>query len=229
MSHWSWLLVCAVLLLAHVGEGQYKQGTGTYNQTIDAAIAELQEVVQSNPETIQNYYPEKLEIPNDGYVYDYPNIIHYRIGMLMDPCRFLPYNCCMNVFGTAEYPSLRLTGHEQERALKYPVLGSDNVVSQLYDLIYEDWSTVAYSAQRWADDDVIIDNECLSLYEPHENCFGKNIAYKRNPLRPACTDNNNTYNSLSGCLSPLNGTWYPKCATIAYTQNAFAALCENEA
>ena len=228
MYQWSWLLVCAVLLLAHVGEGQYKQGTGTYNQTLDAAIAELQEVIQSNPETIENYYPEKLEVPNDGYVFDYPNIIHYRIGMLMDPCKFLPYNCCMNVFGTAEYPSLRITGHEQERVLKYPVLGSDEVVSQLYDLVYDDWSSVAYSAQRWSDDDVIIDNECLSLYTPHANCFGKNIAYKRNPLRPACTDNNNTYNSLSGCLSPVNGTLYPKCATIAYTQNTFAALCENE-
>lgn len=37
------------------------------------------------------------------YSFDYPLPEDYRISILMDPCRYLAFNCCINVFGTCSH------------------------------------------------------------------------------------------------------------------------------
>jgi hypothetical protein len=165
-------------------------------------------------------------LDNNKYVFDFPLSAKYRIGILIDPCRFNAYNCCMNVYGTPEYPALLQSGLEAERAFKYEVIANENEVASNYFLIDEDsGSTVA---QRTADDSAVFNLSCIAKGNPTTFCSGRNYAYTRSALRPPCMDNNSTLNILDGCLAP-NGTKHSKCVQVGYTSNAFIPQCGTHA
>lgn len=98
-------------------------------QTLAAGKEELIGEIQSHPDVNLMYYPERGLISADSYVYDYPLSADYRIGILIDPCRYNSYNCCMNVYGSAEYHALLTSGLEAERNFKYIVLANETEVS----------------------------------------------------------------------------------------------------
>jgi hypothetical protein len=186
----------------------------------------LEEVVRSNPDVIELFYPEKKYIYNDYYVESMPESATYRIGIILDPCRYNTYNCCMNVFGTPEYPALLKSNLEQERVFKYKVLAEDDEVGKNYFMVNEDGGSLKKSQLRSADDFQLHDKTCETLDSPTRFCQGRNFAYQRSPLRPPCMDNNASINVLGGCTAP-NGTHLPHCVSVAYTSNTFIPQCNS--
>lgn len=85
--------------------------------------------VQSHPDVNLFFYPDRALLSANSYVYDYPISADYRIGILIDPCRYNSYNCCMNVYGMPEYRALLSSGLESERVFKYNVLANETQVS----------------------------------------------------------------------------------------------------
>jgi hypothetical protein len=163
---------------------------------------ELMSTLESTDDVKYYFDPNSVLINNKYYENSFPSPADYRIALAVDPCRFLAYNCCMNVFGTPEYPALIDDGLEQDRVVKYTVLGDESAVQINYQAVFEDQSLVPSTALRMADDDAVIDYSCLGKGIPYNYCYGKNYAFQRSSSRPNCSDNNVTLDSLAGCLSP---------------------------
>lgn len=224
------LLYCSliVFLLSYRCFAQYRQGTAEYKQAWLQGTATLLNEIESNPDVQYIFDPDSALIDNTFYVNNFPLPEEYRISIAIDPCRYLPYNCCMNVFGTPEYTSLIDNGLEAERQVKYAVLGDESAVQINYQSVFEDASLVPVTEIRAADDDAVIDLSCERLGSPEIYCYGKNYAFRRSSFRPNCTDNNITLNSLSGCQSPVDGSYHRHCVQIGYSQNAFIGQCQGE-
>merc|ERR1719197_2071355 len=133
----------------------------------------------------------------------------------------------MNVFGTGEYPKLKLAGLEKERVNPKIVIGNESDIFANYDLVYEDGSSVLISDSRGADDEYIIDYECDAKSVPYARCIGKNFAHRRSLDRPACLDYNQTIDVMKGCRYP-NGERRDYCVQVAYSHNAFIGMCGGE-
>lgn len=118
-------------------------------------VAQLREQIQSHPDTNLYFFPDRAGPSKDNYTFDYPDPADYRIGINIDPCRFNSYDCCLNAFGSTEYPSLITSGLEQERFFRYNVLAAEEEVSTNYVLIYEDGTSVPNQASRYADDEAV--------------------------------------------------------------------------
>jgi hypothetical protein len=185
----------------------------------------LAEDIKSHPDTNLFFNPDRALMSDANYVFDYPLSAQYRIGILIDPCRFNSYNCCMNVFGTPEYPALLKSSLEQEREYKYVEIADETDVSSNYYLVYEDGSAIATNAQRSADDYQIHNETCEAMDVPYSYCQGRNYATQRSLLRPACMDNNSTLDVLTGCYS-TEGEFSPHCVQVGYSSNTFIPLCK---
>lgn len=207
---------------------QFRNDTTQYEQTIAAEVAKLQEQIRSHSDVDFFFNPESVLLDTDTYVFDYPVSANYRIGIIIDPCRFNAYNCCINVFGSPEYPALLTSNLEAERIFKYEVIADENEVASNYFLIDEDSGSISTSAQRSADDDAIIDLECISEGNPYSYCQGRNYAFRRSAFRPACLDNNSTLDNMLGCTAP-NGTSLEKCVAVGFASNTFIPQCAPDA
>jgi len=188
----------------------------------------LEKQIKTHPDVNFLFNPESVLIYTDNYVFDFPLSAKYRIGILIDPCRFNSYNCCVNVFGSPEYPALLTSGLESERAYKYDVIANENEVASNYFLVDENSNTIDTRAVRGADDSAVFELSCVSDGNPSSLCAGRNYAFNRSPLRPPCMDNNSTLDVLSGCQA-ANGTKYSHCVQIAFSSNVFVPLCNAEA
>jgi len=167
--------------------------------------------------------------PTNTYAFDFPLPQDFRISIFIDPCRFNAYNCCINVFGAAEYPALRVSGLEPERAKVVTVIATDTEVAINYDLVYEDGSPVAVTNQRAADDETVIDVTCGEKGfdiqgQPSSFCAGLDYSFVRSPYRPPCSDNNFSLNALAVCTD-VHGNVRNNCVQIGYTQNAYIGQC----
>jgi hypothetical protein len=191
-------------------------------------VQELRDEIETHPDVNFYYNPSSVLLDNNKYVFSYPLSAKYRIGIIVDPCRFNNYNCCMNVFGAPEYPSLLQSGLEAERAYQFNVIANENEVASNYFLIDEDGASIATTAVREADDSAVFNLSCVSKGNPTSFCSGRNYAYTRSTLRPPCMDNNSTFDVLQGCYAP-NGTKYNHCMQLAFTSNAFIPQCNDEA
>lgn len=93
-------LLCALVLLGvyfKILNGQY--GTSTYQYQLGMTQEQelLKEQVQSLPDVNYYYYPQRQYFSySNTYTFDFLTASSYRIGILIDPCRFNAYNCCMN-------------------------------------------------------------------------------------------------------------------------------------
>lgn len=163
----------------------------------------LEQSIESTDDVKYFFNPDSVLIDNTYYVNDFPLPADYRIALAVDPCRYLAYNCCMNVFGTPEYPALINDGLEAERVVKYTVLGGENAVQINYQAVFEDQSLIPVTELRMADDSAVIDYDCEALDDPYDYCYGKDYAFQRSPFRPNCSDNNVTLDTLAGCISPI--------------------------
>jgi hypothetical protein len=75
---------------------QYSVDTPQYKFGIADQQALLTEEVKSLPDTNYYFYPERQYLYTSTYTFDFLTTADYRIGILVDPCRFNSYNCCMN-------------------------------------------------------------------------------------------------------------------------------------
>lgn len=193
-------------------------------QTLERNTESLVEEVTSHPDVNLLLHPKRALLENDFYLFEYPQSAKYRIGLIVDPCRFNAYNCCINVFGSPEYPALLRSNLEQDRAFKYQVIADDEETSKNYFLVTEDGGSMKEAARRSADDYELIDYSCVSVGNPHRYCQGRNYALKRSPLRPNCVDNNQTVDALAGCYA-ANGTKLEKCVAVAFGSSTFIPQC----
>lgn len=191
------------------------------------ATQELIGEIKAHPDVNLIFNPQAAYPNNDYYVFDFPKIIDFRLGLLVDPCRYNNYDCCMGVFGTAEYPALLNSRLQQERVFKYTVIASDTEVAKNFYMVDEDSNPISYSSQRSADDYEVLNTSCVSLDNPYTYCQGRNYGLERAPLRPACMDNNYTLDVLAGCYYP-NGTYSTYCVQVAYSSNTFIPFCQTD-
>ena len=220
-----WFLI--LLFLLHV-KSQFRNFTNQYIEMMRDNLDLLRGEIQSHPDVELDFYPDRANIFADSYRFDFPQVENYRINIIMDPCKGKDDPaCCLNVFGTAEYPKLKLDGLEPERQNPKNVLSNDSDIQTNYDLVFEDGSSVPITSSRGADDELIIDYECDNERIPYSRCRGKNYAHRRSSHRPACIDNNQTIDVMKGCQTPV-GEHLDYCVAIAYTQNSFIGLCGGE-
>merc|ERR1711937_574067 len=103
---------------------------------------------EQHPDVEVVRYPERALIDTDSYRFDYPLSEEFRLNLIIDPCKGLEPDCCMNTFGTPTYPSLKRSGLEAERVQAKMVLADDEDIAENYDLVYEDGSAVPVEATR---------------------------------------------------------------------------------
>jgi hypothetical protein len=208
-------------------QSQFQSGTSQYDQLLETNIGLLNEELQSHPDVELTFYPERALPDNNQYRFDFPLSENYRLNIIMDPCKGQQPDCCMNVFGTNEYPKLKIDGQEVERVNRKIVLANDSDILANFELVYEDGSMVPTDAMRGADDEYVIDYDCDMLQKPYSRCRGKNYAHRRSDLRPPCLDNNQTIDVMKGCQNS-DGEHFDHCVQVAYTQNAFIGVCDGE-
>jgi hypothetical protein len=221
------LLVVLVLSFLARGGSQFRNYTAQYAELMERNVAELYEEIELHPDVELVRYPERALINADKYRFDFPLAEEFRLNIIMNPCKGKAPDCCMNVFGTAEYPKLKLDGLEAERQQPKSVVANESDIQANFDLVYEDGSRVPVDSMRGADDDLVIDYECVGLAKPYARCRGKNYANKRSEDRPACLDYNQTIDVMAGCQTP-EGKHMDYCVQVAYTQNTFIGLCDGE-
>lgn len=211
--------------------GQFAEDSSQYKLLMKEETLLLYDEVTSNDDVNLYFNPQNALINADNYISDYPDPIFYRINILVDPCKHLNYNCCIDTFGSPEYPSMKINPLEQARVYKPLLLGADDEVTANYNLVYADGTSVPASTKRGADDDVIHNVTCEARNEPKPSthCMSKHIAFNRSSERPACNDNNFSVNALQACYY-IDGTLskFP-CFQVGYSQNALIGQCSDDA
>ena len=175
---------------------------GSQVQEYDGGLNVLAEQIESHPDVNLYFHPNRAFIDNTKYLFSYPDPEDYGIQIAVDPCRFKNYSCCMNVFGSPEYPALIKDGLEKERVVRYAVLGNDTEIQINYEAVYDDGSLVPTAALRQADDETILYPNCTARNIPYSFCAGYQFAYRRSHQRPACMDSNVTLDSMAVRLKP---------------------------
>jgi len=64
---------------------------------------ELKEQLESLPDVNYFFHPSRARPFTNGYSFDFPVTGDFRVGLIVDPCKYNNYDCCNNVFGTPEY------------------------------------------------------------------------------------------------------------------------------
>lgn len=209
---------------------QWPEFSGKFEQVMNEDEADLlSEIVENHPDYVKYIYPGGVPIYTDKYRYTFPDIEDYRIGLLIDPCRSLNFNCCINQYGTPEYRALKKSGIEPERVNRKLILANDTVISSRVNLVYEDSSKVSTSGtsisnSRFAADETILDPECNGNGNPYQYCIDYQYRKLMSSIRPPCTDNNSSLDSTQNCLD-IYGNSNETCVAIGFSQNAFIAQC----
>jgi len=223
-------IIWGMWMLSGVMHAQYRSDQQKYAEVmLDEQIKLTNRLYESNEDLNLHFNPYSFQLENNGFIFSYPTTEEYRIGIIVDPCRghVRPYDCCVNVFGAPEYPALKVAGHTQERVVRYPVLGNETEVRINYNLVYEDGSELPVYAQRTPDDEEVHAYECESQGVPYAYCAGKNYAFRRSSMMPACMDNNQSMNTLNSCYT-IDGEEVPNCTAVGYSQNAFIGQCTGD-
>jgi hypothetical protein len=218
------ILLILLLSLTIITHGQYATTTLQFKEAYALGLSKLNASLTSNPDVIDKYNPKLKLLFADYYIYNYPSVTQFQIGIILDPCRGLKPDCCLNVFGTPEYPAFIIDRGEVERVIRVPILGNESEVSTNIKLLYESWSPVPVASSRIADDEAILDSGCEGPKKPYSWCLGKNYGLKRSTQLPACTDHNGTVNSLADCYYP-DGKKGTHCVQVAYTSTTFIPQC----
>jgi hypothetical protein len=188
--------------------------------------ATLLRSLERHPDVNLLFNPNSIYNNTNYYVYDFPTSTEYSIGIIFNPCVGNSYDCCMNVFGSPEYPALLTPYLESERVRKYLVIASNDEVQKNYYLVDEFGDSIDSSAQRTPYDYEIWNGTCVTVDVPYSYCAGRNYAYERSPIRPACEDNNSSINALTACQDPITGDYYSYCVQVAYSTTALIPQCE---
>lgn len=221
---------------------QFAPGTPKFHKKKEDGLSDLSDQLREHPDVVDHFKPE-LQFSNiDQYRTELPKSQDYGIGVIVNPCgpdpltSSLPYDCCMDRFGDGEYAFLNEEAMETYDVV-YPAwrdMRSDFAIPALEDEIIENVNLFDARGQpktlltsRRADDEVVLDESCISKHVPHAHCLGMRKRTRPSSLMAPCTDNNQTVNSLLPCFSP-GGERGEHCMQVAYTQSAFVHICEGE-
>lgn len=218
-------LFCKIFFSA----GQWPEFSDKFNEVMSEDEQDLLAEVAKHPDYVAFLYPGGVPIYTDKYRYAFPDIEDYRIGILIDPCRSLNFDCCINQFGTPEYRALKKSGIEPERVNRKLILANDSVISSHVNLVYEDSSKVStpgtsISNSRLAADETIVAPECIGRGDPYQYCIDYQYGQRPSSIRPPCTDNNSSLITTQSCYD-IYGNSYSTCVAIGFTQNAFIVQC----
>jgi hypothetical protein len=233
------LLLLSLLLLSRPALGQFRVGTGSYEQMSEDGLLALTEELHSHSDVKANFYPEKLFQNIDVYRMSIPLSQDYTVGIMVNPCgdySQLPYDCCVNKFGDGEY-GLLTDEIVAAYGLKYPAFregrsdtpmrAGEDAVFETINLINDRGAAMTLETSRRADDELIVANECLGRINPYPYCMGVRLRKKKYFQMAACTDNNETVNALDSCFD-IEGEAHPNCMQVSYTQSAFLHVCGGE-
>lgn len=218
------VLFVFILTIASV-LAQYPRGSQLYNESMERGKMELDEKIREHPDVNVLFNPNSQFLFASNYTFDFPIPEDYRLNIIMDPCRGGAYNCCVNVFGTPEYPSLIGSTLEPERVIQIPQLADEGEVAVNYNLLYEDWSAVPETDIRTPDDYAVLNSECLGRGDPYSYCMEKNYGFIQSPILPACMDHNSTVDATAGCFD-IYGNFTESCVQVGYMQSAFIPQCQ---
>lgn len=76
--------------------GQYGVDTYQYQLGYAEQQALLTEEVESLNDTNLHFFPQRQFLFANSYTFDFLTADEYKIGVLIDPCRYNSFNCCVN-------------------------------------------------------------------------------------------------------------------------------------
>ena len=216
---------------------QFLDTTGLYKEAYEHGVEVLKGEVQSHEDVELLFYPEREYFDRNRYMFDEPNPIFYQIGLLVEPCKTLGYDCCVNMFGSPNYgqattdpmPYYRggITLGDNVPAIHDIVAGglapADEILANV-QLVTEDLEPIDATTSRRADDETYLATECTGVGEPYGYCQGVRKGQRLFTLQPNCTDNNETVVAGASCFDHA-GNEHEDCVQVAYTQSAFIVQC----
>ena len=235
----------ALLLLPMATHAQFQEGTSKFEQKMKDGEETLQEEIQSHDDIKEFYFPEKLFADIDIYRTEIPLSQDFTIGVMVNPCgdnstdtpeTWLGYDCCMDRFGDGEYGYLNDAAMET-MDLVYPIFraarsdppipsGSDEIFENIV-LVDDRRQIKTIETSRRADDEVLVDEECKGVHDPHPYCMGVRLRKRIYNQMAPCTDNNETVSAMRSCYTP-DGELSKHCMQVSYTQSAFVHVCGGE-
>lgn len=219
--------------------------------------AENQEAQQgqlrSHEELIMSYQPGLKYTNIDEYTFDMPLPTEYKVGLLLDPCKehlelntdpegaiLGGWDCCINVYGLPEYGQA-LSEFEDGNYRRAPIFKLNELTDILANgnIVNEEGDLVPYLNSRRADDEAIVDEECLGKHDPYTYCVGYRKKEQRFSIYPNCTDHNTTVRADTKCFDMGALSYDQKnthefqhepierdfCVQIAYMQTAHNMIC----
>lgn len=102
------------------------------------------------------------------------------------------YDCCHRFYGSPEYPLKTETDTSSYRVVdKYLFVDETEILSNTL-IVDQHGNTVPDANSRFADDEIVIDNNCTAANMPDASCVGYRHKMKRSANVARCTDNNQT-------------------------------------
>ena len=173
--------------------------------------------------------------------------------MLLDPCKehlelntspegevLGGWDCCINVFGLAEYgrTMTALNDGEYRRVPEFPLKPLTEITPNVYK-VTEYGDQIAMLNSRRADDEILFDETCEGKGDPYTYCVGYRKKQQRFSRYPNCTDHNETVDASKTCfdmgeltIDPANQHVYqaspiqtPFCVQVAFMQTAHNMVC----
>ena len=222
--------LCSIILPT-IAEEDYKS-----EQLLADGNAALKEVLQSHPDIVEKYFPNKeSDEEYNRYRESFPSPEDFVIGILVNPCGAngtygrdddiaLGYDCCMERYGRGEYSYRPGTRNRFSNGYSNGIPISPDEPLHNVDLVDEFGNDLEFRYSRRANDILFIDESCVGLRDPHMACISDRFAATASRMRPPCWDNNHTVDSTLDCYTPA-GNKRPHCMQIAYSQNALVFGC----
>ncbi|EEY70063.1 uncharacterized protein PITG_06629 [Phytophthora infestans T30-4] len=162
-------------------------------------------------------------------IYSFVEPTEYVIGLLLDPCRNHPVDCCIDRFGEPAY------------------VDSSATIAEKVSLVDESGATLDVSVNRIGDRPSIFDQNCylddnlvpyrlqktltrsgLTVTKNYTNsgCIGRLRALipMEEVVRPACWDYNDSINALASCYS-VDGRKQDTCVAVGFMQTSYIVQC----
>ncbi|CAM9416203.1 unnamed protein product [Hapterophycus canaliculatus] len=212
-------------LLPHTGDGQYNRDTPLYEENMDQAEADLIASLEGGEYVEDVFHPVRQYGDMDTFVYDFPDPSDYTIGIIVDPCKGNSYDCCHRFYGAPEYPMLIEPDETSFRAVdKYLFADTIEILANTI-IVDKEGVTVPTANSRFADDEIVIDDNCTFLGVPDGlSCVGFRQKQQRSASVARCADNNQTVDGGGSCQS-LTGEVLEHCLALGYSQTAMSVIC----
>ena len=82
-----WVIAVYLVQLLPFAKSQHKEGTLQHEQSVAQGEAALNEVLQTHPDVLNDYYPDKEATEEfERYRVSFPNTEDFVIGLLVNPC-----------------------------------------------------------------------------------------------------------------------------------------------